>query len=435
MKKILFSRRSFLRQTAILSLSSPLAVPLFLKERAPSGKLNIACVGIHNRGGANVAGVKKENIIALCDIDDHYLELVGVRFPNARRFFDYREMLDVLGDKIDGITVSTTDHTHAPIAISAMRRGIHCYCEKPIAHSIEEIRAMVRIAEEKHLVTQTGIQIHAENNYRRVVETLWAGAIGEIKKAWIWTPAGSRRSVPPKEKMPCPKNIHWDQWLGPAPWHDYHSCYLPGAWRSWWAFGNGRFGDMCCHLTDLAYWVVGLEEPVSVLATGSEASDPSIAPAFMEIDYKIKRIHPGKPFPIHWTVGKPPKILEENGMEPLIQGILFEGSEGMLLTDYGKNILYPKGKYEKYVRPAHSIPASPGHHAEWLQGIRENDPSIPLCPLKYGGLLSETAFLGNISYRVGQKEILWDRKAMKILNIPEANALLKKEYRKGWEFL
>lgn len=440
MKKNLLTRRTFLRQTLAGGTSLPLltsliAVPAIAKTRNPSEKLNIGCVGIMNRGGANVSGVSKENIIAICDIDDNYLEAVGKRFPNAKRFFDYREMVDKMGDKLDGVTVSTADHTHAPIALAFMRRGINCYCEKPIAHTIEEVRAMVQVAEEKKLVTQTGIQIHAGENYRRVVEALKGGAIGEIKKAWLWTPAGGRRSVPPAEKEICPKNIHWEQWIGPTLWHDYHSCYLPGSWRSWWDFGSGRFGDMACHLTDLIYWAVGLAGTLSVKATGSQCIDPTIAPVFMEIDYLMKRKNSKEPFPMHWTVGNPPAILKKNGMPEWTQGMMFEGSDGMLLTDYDRNLLFPTEKFDQYKRPTRSIPSSPGHHEEWLQGIRQNNPVIPLCPLKYGALLTETAFLGNISYRVGQKEIQWDDKAMNITNVPEANAFLTKKYREGWNFL
>lgn len=402
------------------------------RERNLNDKLNLACVGITNRGGANVNGVQGENIIALCDIDDQRLEKVGARFKDAKRYFDFRVMLDEMTDKLDGVVVSTTDHMHAQVTLNAMRRGLHCYCEKPLAHTIREVREMVKTAKEKKLVTQMGIQIHAVENYRRVVELIRAGAIGEVKQVYLWTSGRTRLMLPAQEKIPCPKNIHWNEWLGPAPWRDYDPCYMPGIWRNWWDFGAGRFGDMACHLTDIVFWSLGLSTPLSVIARGPIPEREDLTPAAMEIDYKIEQ--PGKsPLPMHWSIGNPPDILKEKGLPVWGQAILFIGSDGILLCDYERNLLFPAEKYAKYQRPAKTIPSSPGHHQEWIQGIKEGKPEKALCAFEYGACLTETVFLGNISWRAGQKEIVWDRKAGKITNLPEANKYLDKEYRKGWE--
>lgn len=471
MKTNKLNRRTFLVNSALAgSALSFFPAPGICRVKSPSEKLNIACVGIKHRGGANVAGVKNENIVALCDIDDLYLEEVGAKFPNAKRFFDFREMLSVMGDKIDGVTVSTTDHTHASVALAVMKRGLHCYCEKPLAHTVEEVRKMVAVAKEKRLVTQTGIQIHATENYRRVLEYLRAGAIGTVTSATIWTPAGPAGIVPPTDKVPCPKNLHWDQWIGPAPWRPYHPCYLPGIWRRWWDFGSGRFGDMACHLTDLVFWALDIRTPISAQAKGPTNVHPTAAPPTLDIDYLFKREdrkspdfhipevdpHSGRasaipavdPFPVHWKVGTPPELLKQLGdeykrkssnpsaeqdLKQLSQGILFIGTEGTLLCNYNELLLYPSTKYAKYAAPGKSIVRSEGHHAEWLKGIRENDPTDSLCNFEYGAALTESVMLGNISYRAGQKKILWDRAAGRITNLPEANAFLKKEYRKGWE--
>ncbi len=426
-------RRTFLKSGAAgLSILS-FGAAAFARQRGLNEKLNLACIGITNRGGANVSGVQGENIIALCDIDDQRLEKVGARFKEAKRYFDFRTMLDEMSDKLDGAVVSTTDHVHAPAALAAMRKGLHCYCEKPLAHTIREVREMVKTAKEKNLVTQMGIQIHAVENYRRVVELIRAGAVGQVKQVYLWTSGRTRLALPSKEKIACPPNIHWDQWIGPAPYRDYDPCYMPGIWRNWWDFGAGRFGDMACHLTDIVFWSLGLSTPLSVTAKGPIPELPGLTPASMEIDYKIERPGSKDPLPMHWTIGNPPEILKQNNLPVWNQAILFIGSEGMLLCDYDRTLLFPENKYANYKKPAKSIPSSPGHHQEWIQGIKEGKPEKALCAFEYGACLTETVFLGNISWRAGQKEIVWDRGAGKITNLPEANKYLDKEYRKGWE--
>lgn len=477
MKKPTLNRRSFLRQsaglTSVLTLGATgfFPTPAYTSVRSPSEKLNIGCIGIQNRGGASVAGVRHEQIIALCDIDDNYLASVGEHFPQAKRFFDYRDLFDQMGDKLDGVTVSTTDHTHAPIALAAMKRGIACYCEKPLAHSLEEVRKMVAVAKEKNLVTQMGIQIHAVENYRRAVETIRTGVLGQITDVWVWTSAGRKIVGLPEEKMECPPNIHWEQWLGPAPWREYHSSYLPGRWRAWWDFGSGRFGDMACHLTDLVFWSLNLRAPFSIHSTGPTDVHPQAAPPTLAVEYLF---HPVKansnnitgttssliespfrfpevsaavpaaidlvdPFPVHWRVGAPPEILRLQGEKLGVtipqweQGILFVGTEGVFLVDYDRNILFPESKFGQYQRPVPSILSSKGHHAEWLEGIRTSNPRAALCDFEYGAALTETVMLGNISWRAGQKQLQWDREKMEITNVSEANSFLRKEYRKGWE--
>ena len=426
------NRRTFIKAGGTMTGLLAFGGAVTARERNLNDKLNLACIGVTNRGGANVSGVQGENIIALCDIDDERLEKVGARFKQAKGYFDFRTMLDEMDGKLDGVVVSTADHMHAQAALSAMRRGLHCYCEKPLAHTIREVREMVKTAKEKKLVTQMGIQIHAVENYRRVVELIRAGAIGEVKQVYLWTSGRTRLTLPAKEKIPCPKNIHWNEWLGPARWRDYDPCYMPGIWRNWWDFGAGRFGDMACHLTDIVFWSLGISTPLSVIARGPIPERDDLTPAAMEIDYKIEQ--PGKaPLPMHWSIGNPPNILKEKGLPLWNQAILFIGTDGILLCDYERNLLFPTEKYAKYQRPAKSIPSSPGHHQEWIQGIKEGNPQKALCAFEYGASLTETVFLGNISWRVGQKEICWDRKAGKITNLPEANKYLDKEYRKGWE--
>ena len=426
------TRRNFLKAAGALSLGG-FAAPALLRGQNVNSKLALGCVGICGRGGASVSGVSGEAILALCDVDDHNLATVGERFPDAKRYFDYREMLAEMGDKLDAVTVGTTDHTHAPIALAAMRRGLHCYCEKPLAHTIEEIRAMMSLAAEKRLVTQMGTQIHAGETYRRAVEVLKAGAIGEVTDVWLWTPPGPSGLTLPTENPPCPATLHWDEWVGPSAYVEYNPCYCPGRWRYWWNFGSGRFGDMACHLTDLAYWALDLDWPETVRAVSQEPNvDPAATPAALEIEYLFTA---PREIRMHWRVGTPPSILKESGIPEWSQGLLFSGPEGKLLVDYDRNVLFPEEKFANYQRPAPSIPSSPGHHAEWLAAIRANDPSAPLCEFQYGGRLNQAVFLGNISYRAGGQEIRFDPVAGQVTNLPEANAFLTKTYRDGWAFL
>ena len=430
------SRRNFLKAASALAaggFASSLASPFVSRALGANEKLALACVGVCGRGGASVSGVAGERIAALCDVDQTNLDKVGERFPEAKRYFDFREMLAELDGKIDAITVGTADHAHAPIAMAAMRKGIHCYCEKPLAHTIEEIRAMMKIAAEKKLVTQMGTQIHAGSTYRRAVEAIQAGMIGAVTDVWLWTPPGPEGLVPPTENPPCPETLHWDEWIGPSAYVDYNPCYCPGRWRYWWNFGSGRFGDMACHLTDLAYWALNLDWPTSVRAASPDENvHPAATPGHLDIEYQFDAPQKVK---LHWRVGNPPEILAEKKLQKWNQGLLFVGEEGMLLVDYERNVLFPEEKFAGVARPSETIPPSPGHHAEWLAAIRANDPNAPLCEFQYGGRLNQAVFLGNISYRCGGKEIRWDPTAGRVTNLPEANAFLTKEYRDGWAFL
>lgn len=431
------TRRRFLATAARTAVLGGVATgtgwfaPGILRAKNPNEKLNVACVGVSGRGNASVQGVRGENTVALGDVDENNLARVGESFPDAERFVDWRELLDRFDGKLDAITVGTTDHLHAPISLTAMRRGIHCYCEKPLAHTIEEIRAMMKVAAEKKLVTQMGTQIHAGATYRRAVEVIRAGAIGEVTDVWLWTGPGPAGLVPPTEKPLCPETLHWDLWIGPSDYVDYHPCYCPGSWRYWWNFGSGRFGDMACHLTDLAYWALDLDWPSTVRATSLAEVHPAATPPTLDAEYFFQKPQ----VRLHWRVGTPPALLKENGLPEWNQGILFVGSEGMFLVDYDRNILFPEDKFADYARPEPSIPPSPGHHAEWLAAIRAGDPAAPLCEFQYGGRLGQAVCLANVSYRAGGKEIAWDPIAGQVVNCPEANEFLKKSYRDGWAFL
>lgn len=433
------NRRQFLKTSALsaaaLGLSQFPAPSIALAADANS-KLRVGVVGISGRGAGNISELlggseKIAELAAICDVDDNNLEAQGKKYPNAKRFFDFRTMLDEMDD-LDAVLVSTPDHTHAVAAMAAMKKGLPCFCEKPLAHDVAEIRAMQKIAKEKKLATQMGTVIHATENYRRVVELIQAGAIGEVTECHVWCFKGwGGYPEPSTEKFDVPKNIHWDEWLGPAQWVDYNPCYLPARWRGYWPFGTGTFGDMACHLMDLPFWALDLKYPKTIHATCDSEISKMCCPLDVECKYEFELN--GKTFPLTWYDGKKrPAVIDEKKLEPLSMGVIFVGKDGILEADYGTIRLYPEEKFAKYERPAKSIPKSAGHHREWLNSIIDGGKTEPLCNFEYSGRLAEAVQLGAVSLRAGKIKLEWDADKMLVTNNKAANDFIKTEYRDGW---
>ncbi|MDO4586469.1 MAG: Gfo/Idh/MocA family oxidoreductase [Planctomycetia bacterium] len=432
-----FNRRTFLK-TASLStlglgvLGTTFPSPALSQSANPSSKINIAHIGLAGmQGGFHLSGSASQNRIALCDIDDNYLEAVGKENPDAKRYNDYREMLADLEDQIDAVIITTPDHTHAVAAIDAMNRGIHCYCEKPLAHDIYQIRLMKKVAQEKKIITQMGTQIHAGDNYRRVVELIQAGAIGCVKDIHVWVGTVWGGTPATNDEVECPKNIHWDLWIGPAPKRPYQPCYFGGNWRSFWDFGNGGMGDMACHFLDLPFWALNLQYPLSSEANALQPADKDFAARDLIAKFEFPALEGTEPLTLTWYDGiqKPP-MLKEIGLEDKSNGVLFIGTEGMLYSNYGQHALLPKNKFEGFEYPPQTIPASIGHHAEWIKAIQDGKDETT-CKFDYSGRVAETAILGPIAYRCGQK-LIYDAENMKVTNCDAAAALIKQEYHNGW---
>jgi len=258
------NRRAFLKQTALGTAGLWLAPKASAAARkiSPNEKLNIGVIGVANRGGDNLNGVGGENIVALCDIDDKFLAGAAQKFPSAKTYNDFRRLLDQ--KEIDAVVVSTPDHTHAIATLRALKSGRHVYCEKPLAHTISEARIVTETARKLKRVTQIGTQIHAERNYRRVVELVQSGTIGPVREVHVWVSAKYGNRERPKDSRPVPEHLHYDLWLGPAEYRPYHPDYLPFNWRHWWAFGGGALADFGCHFMDLPHWALGLRDPLAV---------------------------------------------------------------------------------------------------------------------------------------------------------------------------
>lgn len=431
-----FTRRDFFKTGAIAAslAAANVSVPAFSSDKAPSAKLNLAMIGPGGRGADNHNHIKHENVIAVCDTDRKILETVGLKkSPNATGFQDFRKMFDTVKD-LDGVLVSTPDHTHAAPSVMAMKMGINCYCEKPLTHDIREARLMQKIAAEKNLVTQMGTQIHAEDNYRRVVEMVQSGAIGKVHDVYVWCGKGWGQKpdyVTPTNTPPVPENINWDCWVGPAKMRPYNPCYLPAQWRKWWDFGNGTLGDMAAHIMDLAFWALKLRNCKTIEVVEGPKLNAQCCPLNLAVDYTFDADGDQPACNLHWLDGgKRPEILKEKNIPDRFMGVLFDGEKGQLFADYGSRVLYPVENFKDYKAPEPWIAKSIGHHNEWLQAIRDGKPEDCLCKFSYGGRLTETILLGALAYRTGEK-LTWDAEAMKT-NSEAANALLAVEYRDGW---
>ncbi len=396
---------------------------------SPNEKLDLAVIGCARRGAANLAGVAGENLVALCDVDDRQAGPAYAKYPQAKKYRDFRIMLDQVGAKIDAVVVSTPDHTHAPAAVTAMRMGKHCYCEKPLAHTVYEVRVMRETARKHHCVTQLGTQIHAGDNYRRAVELVQAGVLGPVREVHVWFAGGYPGQDRPTETPPVPEGLDWDLWLGPARYRPYHSCYLPGTWRRWWDFGSGALGDFGCHYMDLAFWALGLAAPQSIEAEGPPVHAEG-TPGWMIVRYTIPDKN-GSPVRLTWyDGGKVPEPIEQKKVPGWKSGVLFVGAKGMLLADYTRHVLLPEAEMRGVQRPAPSIAKSVGHHQEWIDACKSGGTTT--CNFDYSGNLSEAVLLGCVAYRMG-KPVVWDAERLQAVGLPEADRLLRPEYRSGWK--
>jgi predicted dehydrogenase len=420
------SRRQFLRTsaaaTAGVGFFSSLAPAA---SRLANDKLNLALIGTEHQARYTIDNVRKENIVAVCDIDDRKLGKAGDEFKGSEKYADFRKCLDQ--KNIDAVTVCTTDHTHAPASMKAIKLGKHVYCEKPLTHTVYEARALAKAAAEKKVATQMGTQIHAENNYRRVVELIQEGVLGKITEVHTWAGRSWGGGDRPKETPAVPEWLHWDLWLGPAPERPYHPTYQPANWRKWWDFGGGNLADMACHHMDLPFWALGLTYPTTVEAEGPKVH-PETCPLGLIVRYEFPEVEKRPAVKLTWYDGdKIPKTI--HGVETH-GGNLFVGEKGMMLADYGSFRVMLKEGDAPLPKIKNPIPNSIGHHNEWLKACKEGTPTT--CNFTYSGRLTEAVLLGNIAYRTGKK-IEWDAEKLEAKNAPEAKQYVNKEYRKGWE--
>lgn len=421
-------RRAFLRCASLAGIGVWTSGSSVGAEKAPSDKLNLAFVGAAGRGLANLDALKGQNAVALCDADQRRIGPAVERCPKARRFEDFRRMFDQAAREIDAVVVSAPNHIHAPASVMAMRLGKHVYCEKPLAHSVYEARVMAQVAAEKKVATQMGTQIHASDNYRRAIEILESGAIGTVREVDVWTTAAEGGGDRPTDTPPIPRGLNWDVWIGPAPARPYHSCYLPRQWHFWWDFGGGVMGNVGCHFMDLPFWAMKLRHPTTIEAEGPTVHSET-TPRTMIVRYDYPARANLSPLKLTWYQGRKSPRVETAGALPWDTAFLFVGDKGMLQTDYSRRVLLPEKQFAGFQPPPPTISGSPGHYAEWIASCKTG--SATGCNFDYAGALTEAMLLGNVAYRAGKK-IAWDPAALRCKDCPEADVLLRRDYRPGW---
>lgn len=426
-------RREFLKQTALTGAGLWLGGrSVWSQSRSPNEKLNLGIIGVGGQGGSNIEGVRSENIVALCDIDEGPLAKAAAKFPKAAIYHDFRRLLE--RNDLDAVVISTPDHTHAVAAAWAMQQGRHVYCEKPLTHSVYEARYLADLAARKRVATQMGNQGHSGAGSRRLVELVRSGVIGPIREVHSWTdrpiwPQGIDR---PTDTPPVPPTVHWDLWLGPAPARPYHPAYHPFRWRGWWDFGTSALGDMGCHVLDGAFWALNLGAPTSVEAEGPPVH-PETAPKWMIVRYEFPARGEMPPVKLTWYDGgrRPPAELFE-GQRISDNGTLFIGEKGKIYVPDaygGAHRLLPAEKFADFQPPPPTIPDSPGHHQEWILACKTG--SSTGTNFAYAAALTEMVLLGNVAYRAGKK-LEWFSGTLEAVNCPEARAFIRREYRRGW---
>ncbi len=427
------NRRGFLKSSALAGVGYWVAASsAAAHSQSPNEKLNIGVIGVHSRGAANTEAVASENIVALCDVDENYLAEAAQKYPRATTCIDWRKLLDQRD--VDAVIVSTAEHTHAPASLMAMKRGMHVYCEKPLAHTVQEARMMRDVSKQMKVATQMGTQIHATDNYRRVVELIQSGVIGPVHEAHSWVEQGIEgpRSRPP-DAAPVPAKFHWDLWLGPAPLRPYHPCYFEKrslSWQNWWDFGNGALGDMGSHIIDLPFWALELQSPTTVASEGPLPVRPETYPDGLKVRWE----HPARgnrpPLTLTWYDGKQwPKSPEGVDLSKWHLGTMFIGEIGILVADYSHYVLLPEAQFKDFKAPQPWIGPSLGHHQEWIHACKTGEPT--LCNFDYSGALVEHNLLGTVAFRTG-KRLEWDAEHLQATNCPGADQFIRKSYREGW---
>lgn len=438
------NRRTFLKTASLATAAASL--PNILRSQAPGAqapvnKINVACCGVGGRGYDAVQGMKGENLVAFCDVDDERAAKTYLEFPGVPHFRDFRVMLDKLGNQIDAVTVSTPDHMHFPIAMAALSLGKHVFVEKPMTHTVAEARKLAEVAREKKVATQMGNQGHAREGARLLKEWVEAGVLGEVKEVHSWTdrpiwPQGVKPFDHTKMMPVVPSTLDWDLWLGVAQPREFDPGYMPFVWRGFWDFGCGSLGDMGCHIMDGAYWALGLTAPTSVEPVSANQTEISAPTA------SVTRLH----FPARGSMPAVKWTWYDGGMMPPVpadleetrklqdNGTLLIGSKATVMCDtyYDSVRIIPETKMKEMAPslPPKTIPrVAGGHFAEWLRACKGGVPAGS--NFEYASRLTESVLIGNVALRA-RRRIEWDSASMKVTNLPSANEFVTTHYRAGF---
>jgi predicted dehydrogenase len=440
------SRRTFLAAGSAAALGFtilPCHVLAASGTTAPSEKLNIAAIGLGNMGAADVGMLTKLgcNFVALCDVDDERAAPVFQAHPQAKRYKDFREMLDKESKHIDAVTVSTPDHIHAVAAMAAIRAGKHVYCQKPLTHTLHECRELTKAARGTGVATQMGNQGHATEGARLTNELIQAGVIGEVREVHCWSDrAGGmwKQGISrPTDTPPVPATMDWNLWLGPARQRSYHPVYAPTGWRGWWDFGTGALGDMGCHIIDHPVWALDLGPPSHVEARstldGQNAETYPVA-AMIYYDFPARGKRPA--VRMTWYDGglmPPAPALLSAGQQLPPNGVLYVGSKGVMFHGSHGDLprLLPHELHEEAAKVPKTMPRSIGHYEEWIAACKGGPRAIS--NFDYAGPLTETVLLGVLALRAPGRRLEWNAEKQQVTNAPELNQYVHTEYRNGWK--
>ena len=452
------TRRAMLKASAVAG-AGILFLPrnILAQGQSPNDKLNVALVGVGNQGGFQVNGMEttRQNVVAICDVDDRMLNQRKAveKFPRAKVFKDFRKMYDEMLSEIDAVCVSVPDHTHFPIAIQAIRNKKHVYLEKPMAHSVAECRILTEETAKYGVATQLGCQRHILNGMVNAVKVIKSGAIGDVTEVYSWIRDPRGMPTLPEKTVAPPAELDWQLWLGPSPDYDYsvftddkgneQPCHAPYNWRFWWDFGTAETGNWGCHILDIPYWALDLKYPVKVSASG-DPIDPQRTSKEIHCTFVYPKRGNLPEVTLHWEGAKEPSCYAKYGLagkrfpnglggQMSINDVnnLFIGTKGMMVAGFNGYALLPEDKFIEFQHPEKK-PISPGFHQEWVDACKGGKPAT--CNFAYSGPMAETLLLGNTAFRAGHKSFDWNAEKMEAVNCPEVQAMLKPELRKGWGY-
>jgi predicted dehydrogenase len=437
------NRRRFLKAAA--AATAPLFVPASILADSPNAKLNHACIGADGMGWSDLTSLASHDrlqVVAICDVDVSRMKKAAARFPQARRYQDWRELLEAETDRIDSVNVSVPDHMHAPITMSAMQRGKHAYCQKPLTHDVAEARALRLAADRYGVVTQMGNQIQSHTFYRTAVDMIRQGMIGKVREIHAWTDAQFPQRGRLAGQDAVPPMLDWDKWIGTAPTRPFKAdVYHPFNWRGWQDFGGGAIGDFGCHILDSPFKALGLTAPQTIRA--------EVPPAWAQNDDWRRETWPhweiihyqfpgtemtdGSTVDVIWYDGgrQPPRErfgFAQPDRQPPGSGALFLGEDGRLLLPHvGAPELLASGAGDA---PPPQVEGFDHYHAfvDACLGKGRTESSF-----RYAGPLAEATLLGTIAVRRPEETLQWNAETLKVTNSPEANALVSRPYREGWQ--
>jgi len=433
------SRREFVQTTAAAGVGFWVAGSALADSKSANERVQFACIGVGGKGDSDSSDAHRlGDIVAITDVDDNTLNKKAAGIKGVKKYNDFRKMLDEMGKSIDAVTVSIPDHNHAAASLLYMRAGKHCFCQKPMTHYIYEADLVGKVAAENKLATQMGNQGTADAKLRDTAAKIRAGACGTVKEVHVWTnrPIWAQGNGRPAAKEP-PKNLHWDEWIGPAKMRPYGDGYHPFSWRGFWDFGTGALGDMACHTVNMPFMALDLFDPISVEAETS-GNNKEMYPNWSVIKFEFPAYEGRPALSLTWYDGK-----KRPGKEYFSEDAAIASGKKSI-SDSGCLIVGDKGKYYcpgDYCENGHQLlggatdpqvafPHSPGHFEEWVRAIKGGEQAMSNFP-HYASRLTKTILLGNLAVWAGTK-VEWDSKALKATNLPDLDAMIRPTYREGY---